>query len=262
MARRSVRNRTDKTLAGQRRFRRKVSVIIFLMVVIAISAAGYKFYQTLYIAPELQIRDTEVLGNIALDKETILQAARIPEGINLLALDCEAVAALVETIPYVRFATVSRSFPDLAVITVIERKSVALIMDRGRAYEVDEEGIILREVPSLAEFDGPMITQLPDMEVVTPGQTLEQPAFAQALAVYRAWLTVSLSESLTLSEIAARKSNEIVLIFDELSFETYWGRKDPLEQAFRFERLWQETKGELPCQEYLDLRFEQQIPCK
>ena len=52
------------------------------------------------------------------------------------------------------------------------------------------------------------------------------------------------------------------MVFNELPYETRWGRDDFPAQVRRFEALLREKQGKLPCGEYLDMRYDADIVCK
>jgi hypothetical protein len=106
------------------------------------------------------------------------------------------------------------------------------------------------------------VTNLPNLGAVTSGQMIKNPALEKALELWDAFSADPLAKELTLSEISAEAESALFMYFNELPFETRWGRSDFATQVRRFEMLWREKGGKLPCIEYLDMRFDNDIVCE
>ncbi len=161
-----------------------------------------------------------------------------------------------------RDCEVRRAYPDMVVIRITEREPAATLLIDQHAFEIDDSGVVLRELEPLAEPTGPMITGVPGLVFAEVGEQLEHEELSAAIAVWRAFNEIPLADELTLSEIAAFATNHIATYFDEWPYEVRWGRLDARAQAHRLQLLWDTRGGQLPCTEYLDLRFENDLPCK
>ena len=64
------------------------------------------------------------------------------------------------------------------------------------------------------------------LNALVPGQHVSHPALSRAVELWRAFSAAPVSRQLTLSEISALGENELVMIFNELPYETRWGRAD------------------------------------
>ncbi len=233
-------------------------VVLFVLV----AGLGHAFSQYMKESPRFTVKRIQVEGAHALDLETIRRAADIKESDNLWRASAEDIRRRIEAIPYVKHAEVRRMLPDTVIIRIEERQAAATLLVNNRAFEVDENGLVLRELDWKAEPVGALITGIPDMGPIEPGDRVEHPAFAAAMATWRAFTASPLAEFLTLGEIAAQSPNAILTYFDEIPFEVRWGRRDFEAQAMRFYVLWREMNGALPCTEYLDLRFGSDLACK
>ncbi len=213
-------------------------------------------------SPHFHVKHVRVEGANLLKEEAILEAAGIREGDNLLLSDSDRLRALVEKMPYVRRCEVQRVYPDMMIIRVEERCPVATLLVNSRAFEVDGEGMALRELELRDPPVGPLITNIPGVEVVELGSKIDNPSLAAALAVWEAFQTAPVADELNLSEISAPTPNEIATYFDEAPFEVRWGRSDFKREARHLDVIWHEKGGKLPCTEYLDLRFDDDVICK
>lgn len=226
--------------------------------------AGFLGALGLYLWGEGVFVTTEVRfeGNEYLSAEQIRETARVTDTDTFFSLDTRAIRARVLTMPYIKSCEVRRIGLNAVLISVTERVPVAAIMVNNHVYELDREGRVLREVHPLAPPTGPLVTNLPGVHAVVPGQHVSHPALSRAVELWRAFSAAPVSGQLTLSEISALGENELVMIFNELPYETRWGREDFPAQVRRFEALLREKQGKLPCGEYLDMRYDADIVCK
>lgn len=207
-------------------------------------------------------REVRFEGNEYLTDQQILEAANITDSETFFTLDTRAIRARVLELPYIKSCDARRIGLNAVLISVTERAPVVSIMVNNHVYELDAEGRVLREVHPLAPPTGPLVTNLSGVHAVVPGQHVSHPALNRAAELWRAFSAAPVSQQLTLSEISALGENELVMIFNELPYETRWGREDFPAQVRRFETLLREKQGKLPCGEYLDMRFDADIVCK
>ncbi len=237
-------------------------VLQWVVCVAIIAGGGYLFYLYLHESDGFSVRWIRVEGARVLDPEAILAASGITTADNLLFFDADAARARVEAMPYVKSCRLERVFPDRVVLTLEERAPVATLLVDNHLFELDAEGVVLRELPANAPYPGPLVTNVPHLGYVEPGQQLAQPPVAAALAVWDAFSEVSMAQDVIVSELAAFGENEVLMYCDELPFEIRWGRRDFMNQARRLDLLWRKMGKQVDCQEYLDLRFGKDLACK
>lgn len=223
---------------------------------------GYGFYHYAIESPRYKVDQILVYGAEKVSPEDVRIAAGVSTADNLLLVSTAAVAASVAELPYVEAAAVSRELPNTLIITLRERAAVATVMAGRKSYLVDGDGFALRELPPDAPVTGPLITSVPDLGIPTVGERLESPSLQEALSLWKAYSESPVSDDVTLSEIAAEGPMQLTMFWDEAPFEIRWGRSDYELQAARLSVLWREKSGQLPCQEYLDLRFDQDLVCR
>ena len=257
---RDVRARRRTSRSRSRRFVRYLFFVAFLAVFSGGIALAFAHYMKE--SPRFQVRSIRVEGANVLREQAILEVAGITNQHNILFFDPDKVRQRIEAIPYVRRCEIRRAYPDMVIIRIEERMAVAALQVHTRTFEVDEEGVVLRELAVHESPEGPLITNVPDLGVVEVGSRLSQPALTKALALWIAFSSVSLGQELTVSEIAAPSPDDLSMICEELGYELRWGRSDFLQQALLLDILWREKSGRLPCAEYLDLRFDYDLVCK
>jgi len=228
----------------------------------AVGLFVYAFYHYAIDSPSYRVRHIVVYGASAVTPAEVREASAVSTADNLLLLDRDAVGEKVAKMPYVRSADVQRELPNTLIITLEERIPVATLMAGRHTYLLDEEGYVLEEIDATVPPLGPLITNVPELGVVAVGDQLQQPALAEALKLWEAYAAAPIASEVTLSEISAAGPMELKMYWDETPYEVRWGRSDYATQAERLSILWMKKEGQLPCQEYLDLRFDEDLVCR
>lgn len=223
---------------------------------------AYGFYEYVSDTPRLKVRHVRIEGLDRVGAEEVLDAAGVTQEDTILFLQPDRIAAQVSAMPYVRSCTVTRQFPDRVVVGVMERRPVATLLVSNHLYEIDAELVILRRLESDEPPIGPLITGVPGLAVVAPGEALTQPELEEAMAVWRAFSATNVARSMKVSELAAVAENEIRMYCDGLPFRIVWGGGNYDDQAMRLDILWREMGGAPGCGAYLDMRFGRDLACK
>jgi len=258
------RHRKWRGRRSSRRFRgRHIAYVLEWTVCLGLLLVGGRFfYRYLRESPVFCVQWVCIEGARVLDPQTVLGASGITTDDNLLLLDLAETEARVARVPYVKTCRVDRVFPDRVILTIEERAPMATLLLNNGLYEIDGEAVVLRELPRNGAYPGLLITNVPGLAYVEPGQHLTQPAVAAALGVWDAFSNVSMAQDVTVSELAAYDRNKVLMFCNELPFEIRWGRGGFEDQARRLDILWREKGKELDCKEYLDLRFGNDLVCK
>lgn len=227
-----------------------------------LGSIAYAFSGYIVESERLQVKRVLIDGARVLSPEVIRDAAGITADDNLLFFSPSTVEERIRGLSYVKACTVRRAFPDTVIIDIEERASVATLLVHGQAWEIDENGTVLRRLDPLAPQTGPLITNVPGLGAIEEGQTLDNATLHAAIEVWRAFSLQPISQEVLLSEIAAPSENAISMFADGLPYEVRWGRTDFERQARLLDLLWRRKQGVLPCEEYLDLRFDNDVVCK
>lgn len=91
----------------------------------------------------LKVGNVKVTGRERTSGEEILAVLDVRQGGALLDFDPHAAKAALEALPWVRHATVERRLPDLIVVTLDERRPMALWQLDGALQVIDEEGRVI-----------------------------------------------------------------------------------------------------------------------
>ena len=160
---------------------RRLRPFWFLIAVLAVLAAigGYLFASW----PALYPHTVEVEGNRTVSKDAIIAHAHIYFAQNMWLQNTHAMAARIESIPYIDRAFVHRRPPDTLVITVTERTPYAFVDDRDGRVTVDHALRVLQDGAPAAFADS-----LPAFTIVLPqppvvGTFIDDPDLQALVAV-------------------------------------------------------------------------------
>lgn len=89
------------------------------------------------------LANVEVEGRQRSAREAILAALDIARGTPIFAVDPAAAKRRLETLPWVRSASVERRLPDTIYIRLVERQPLALWQRQGKHVLVDRDGAVI-----------------------------------------------------------------------------------------------------------------------
>jgi cell division protein FtsQ len=151
------------------RLRRLLRAAVYVLVLLPLLVyAAYRLRLYVLDSPRFRLTsaaDVAVSGNRFVSREEVLNALGFPasgklkSGVNIFRLSLEAERRRLTSIPWVRTATVTRSYPHRLAVNLVERTPVAFVNISGNVKLVDGEGVIL-DKPERATFDFPVLTGL------------------------------------------------------------------------------------------------------
>jgi hypothetical protein len=238
---------------------RTVEAVLCIAVIVSF---GYLFASYAQESNEFVVRNVEIHGLSHLDEQSVYHQSGIAPNGNVFTFNETAVARRVEELPFVERCDVRRIYPDTVALYIQERVPAASLHVGRHVFEIDRGGVVLREYGPGEMPAEPFITRDSPNEIFNPGERLDDPALYAALAVWDAFRASSLNGRLTVSELVAMRGDDVRMYCDEVPYEIRWGRGDYAELVRRFEGLWASFDGKVPCFEYVDLRFGQDIACK
>lgn len=133
-------------MSRHRRQRRRLIALLLLGVVL-LGGAGY----VAYFSPLLVVRQVAVSGNAQLRSEQVVAAAQVPIGTPLALQDVDAIAQRATTLPAVKAAAVTRTWPDTITVTVTERRPLLAVRQPGGFVLVDPEGVAFARSASVPD---------------------------------------------------------------------------------------------------------------
>jgi cell division protein FtsQ len=148
----------------RRKGRMVVSLVARALTVIVLCAgAGFcawRLWAWLETSPRFCVRTIEIRGTIRTDQEEIRRLSRLREGMRILEVKPSKVEKEILANCWIRRARVSRRLPDKVIVTVEERIPIALV-NVGRIYYIDDEGVKLPLFPATYS-DLPLVSGIPD----------------------------------------------------------------------------------------------------
>lgn len=94
---------------------------------------------------DMRLGEVNLQGRVHTPIEMLAEAVGVERGEPILSLDLDAVRRRVESIGWVRQATVWRQLPDTLHIEIVEREAFARWQIDGRVYLIDTDGKVLEE---------------------------------------------------------------------------------------------------------------------
>jgi cell division protein FtsQ len=140
---------------------------VILFVLIPLGIGGYLLGVYLLNSPRFQLSspaDVVIEGNHFVSREEVLTALGVqvePSGSrsNIFRSSLDQLEKQVESIPWIRSATVVRSYPHSLVVYVAERVPVAFVDVGSQIKLVDQKGFLL-DTPEKGHFDFPIVKGL------------------------------------------------------------------------------------------------------
>jgi len=172
-----LRRKALKQAEGRRRL-----ALLCLAVAVVLAPAGYWLLAN---SSAFAVSGISVSGGGAIvGAEVRAAAAGSVGGRSLLQVDAGDVARAVERLPYVRTATVDRSFPHTLTIRITTYRPAAVVRSGKATYLVSSDGRVLSE-------GAPEKSRLPVVRVarglsLAPGRQVPAGAITAALSVLRA----------------------------------------------------------------------------
>jgi len=150
-----------------------------LLIVLSVSAYLCRSY--LGVLHQIQEVRVEVLGDGVLTATEIQEALNIKAGLSFAAVDWDAAAERVLTLPRVHAQEFSYDWPHVLVVRVCEQTPVALLLDcEGRGIEITAGGVVF---PPRGPSCLPIISfeEGPDLFDLVPGDQVELPGAGDLL---------------------------------------------------------------------------------
>jgi cell division protein FtsQ len=90
-----------------------------------------------------QVQEIMVVGRVETTRKQLMKALKLVRGAPILAFDPHAAKHRIESLPWIRSARLERMLPNTVLLTVEERRPLALWQRKGRFSVVDHEGTVI-----------------------------------------------------------------------------------------------------------------------
>ncbi|MHB8243906.1 MAG: cell division protein FtsQ/DivIB [Acidimicrobiales bacterium] len=175
-----------RVLVAREKGRHRRRLLVGALAVILLGSGGFALVHSSL----LGARHVEIIGAAHAPYSRIVQVAGLAGAPPLVDLSAQKIAARVETLPWVRSATVSLSWPTTVSIRLTDRIPVAVVRAGTTAWAVvDPTGRVLEDTRS-RPLDLPLITSpvkppLPGRELSRRAATLARVAAAMPQSMVR-----------------------------------------------------------------------------
>jgi cell division protein FtsQ len=143
--------------------------------------------------PDYLLSEVDVKTDGALQRDQVLQAANIREGVNIFTVDTKAARLALDKLPQVERAEIKRELPNKIEINIIERRPIAWVTERAgenptaneKAWLIDARGVVMKSKRMLEEYYHlPQISGVA-VENLTAGQRVNTVEMQSALELIR-----------------------------------------------------------------------------
>jgi len=225
----SAKIKSMQKLKGSRFFgslKNKLFIGTFIGILLLLSA-GYlskEVYQKLCHSDFFQITTMRIDGNRMASKEQITVLSKVDIHSNLLAINIPQVQSLLESHPWIARAEIKRDWPNRLLITIKEKKPVALVNRASGLFYLDNKGHIIAAVGTSQELDFPVVTGLESF-TFNPAQSARTPEILHDVMglLKLASKNNSILPEQNISEIHITENGELLLYLLERAFPIYMG---------------------------------------
>lgn len=150
-------NKNSKPLNWRKILRRTLRVGATVFSVVLFIVGGFFVTQLLLASDLFRVDQITVQGHVRLSEEQIEALSDIDVGINTFHLDLGLIGQKIEENPWVKEARVQRIFPRQVVISIKERRPVAIV-NLGYLYYLDNQGEVFKVLGAGDNLDFPVVT--------------------------------------------------------------------------------------------------------
>lgn len=170
------------------------------------------------------VKRIDVSGASQLSNDKVSQLAGITLGDNIFRVDCERASARLLRDAWIRSAGVSRVYPAIVKINVVERKPVVGLFRPQAMYLLDAKGFVLARRGPLTDAGLPVIRDI-DVGPIKVGTRINSPVLADCL---KALMSFSKSLRSQIDTIQAPAVDKLVFITKE-GLEIDYGKAEDIE---------------------------------
>jgi cell division protein FtsQ len=157
--------------------RAQIRLALIAVVVVALVVGAVAIYRS----QVFDVRTVEVVGATQLRPEDVISRAAVPADATLLRFSAGAIKERVLADPWVKDATITRSFPHTLRIRIDERAALGVVNTGVGLFVVDGEGFVLAEQSAEATTTLPTFRDTPGLDLKV-GRKSTSEVLANALA--------------------------------------------------------------------------------
>jgi cell division protein FtsQ len=227
-----------------------------------ISGMGYFTYLGCYYlsrTPYLNISHIKIEGLKKLSKDELMKMVNLGPDRNILTVNLEKIGHRLEAHPWVEKTEVRREFPSSIVISIKERKPVAIINREGLRY-VDDKGVIFTRVAAGNPLDFPILTGFNSGDFKESGSSLDI-ALKKSLELLEIMERERIFLSSNISEINLKSDSGFTIFTSNDAFQINIGSDDFNDKLKRLKYTLAAIKreGRYNQIEYINLNYRNRV---
>lgn len=228
-----------------------------VIATLAVASAVWQGASWVTGAPSLRVTRVTVNGNQRLSTGEVLSLVDGIQGRNLIGLDLSEWQDRLLASPWVEAASLRRVLPGTVVVTVRERRPMAIGRVGHALYLVDARGVVVDEYgPSYADLDLPMVDGL-GADGTRRG-TLDAARVALAGQVIAALgARPDMLSKVSLIDVS-RPHNAVVMLEGDTAL-LYLGEENFAERLQQYLDLGSALRERVAAIDYVDLRFPERL---
>ncbi|MEW5739351.1 MAG: FtsQ-type POTRA domain-containing protein [Myxococcota bacterium] len=208
-------------------------VLLTTLATVAVAWGGYEGWRWANTSPRFALSEVIYRGAERASGPELSRLAGLTPGLNLFALDVEAVERALATHPWVKSVRVHRRLPSRLEIVVEEHAPIA-VLALGELYLVDEDGVPFKRLTPQDGLDLPLVTGI-DRERFVGDRQAALFELSQAIDAAVAYSRSSAAKGHPLSEVHVEAGE--VTVVTEAGEEIRFGDGALGDKLARLERV-------------------------
>lgn len=241
---------------------RRAAVVLAILVPLAYG--GYGLVSYALHSPRFELTspaDVVIKGSHYVTHDEILNALGLPlskragSGVNIFRLSLGQEQQQVESLAWVKSATVQRAYPHRLLVRIVERTPVAFVNANGQVKLVDRDGVLL-DKPERADFAFPVIDGLESAD--NPD---DRRARLSLFEDFMKQMKESVASGWTISEVNLSDAEDVqaLLVQGQNTILVHFGQRNFASRFEEFLKLLPELRATNGSIYSVDLRYRGQV---
>lgn len=175
----------------------------WVWALVQIAVLGAEGFAVLFLLaqPAFRPQDVQIRGLSRLRSADVRRALDLPADRNLFLLSEPALQHRLESVPWVRSASVKLALPDRVTVTIVEWMPTAVLQVGEATYLVNDQGVVLDPAPEAGRLT---VIDRPDFGTVRGGQRAISPELLRMVRQMQAGFAAAFKVSLSSFQLDRR----------------------------------------------------------
>lgn len=215
-------------------------------------------------APLNRVREIQVEGLKYFPEAEVQQELNTFLKHGIVKVTNEEVKKVLEKLPYIEDCSIEKNYDERKLIVHVRESSpYATLFVDDQMFLVSHTGKIIKQIQNVKEVVGPLITGAFRQDDIRLGGYITDDGFWSALEFWYEYNQVPKNKNIQISEIVVEGPENLKVFFDEIPCETRWKKENIKRQVQNFSIALNKVDiTRLPCNEYIDMRFNDDIVYK